>query len=566
MSDTLIVSNWLPHLGSPAMHTKLCAENQPLKLVCIIALPRSSKKAELTCWLVGLSCPRTVQIFVLKCARRPQSTAIIVTLHSWGQCFHERLFTMPRLHLLVRLAATAILYPIAAARFWTVTKIYVLNPVAFPSGCDESGATNQPCTATRPGDPFLATHTTQPPDATPITTSKDTYNGWDLEVIEYYYPAGALPRSELQAYDGDYHYTYWYGHTTKWLVDLTYTAPTSCPTPLYSYTTKVNLEYLQHLPPDLSSLLSSKATLEEREVITSTRTIVTSTTAGNYVTVTETSYYTSATLHVKATDVAPAPIQKLRERYSMDYYLVQCYLPGEEDPWIKNCPHQAFGRCSKIPEGPAVILAIVGTLFVLGFIENLFWFRRLMLGQWALRCGTVCWWFIATLLMIFVSRYEVGRDPEDQEELRRQWKEMSFWLKMKLWLQWGFRLKYPERWLGPRKPVSGGERIEMGIGGGGNGGGNGSGNGSGSGGGTGGARAREQVEHDDTPLPPYPGPPSSSVSDGHSMNSGTTAATREPVLGNPNAVLGSGLGSNTVVIGSRMSPGQQQTAASPRQQ
>ncbi|KAK4646983.1 uncharacterized protein QC761_0024600 [Podospora bellae-mahoneyi] len=432
---------------------------------------------------------------------------------------------MARIHLLVRLAATAILYPIAAARFWTVTKIYVLNPVAFPSGCDQSGATNQPCTTTRLGDPFLATHTTQPPDATPITTSKNTYDGWDLEVIEYYYPAGALPRSELQADAGDYHYTYSYGHTTKWLVDLTFTVPTPCPTPSQSYTTKVNLEYLQYLPPDLTPLLSSKATLEKR----SHRDL---------------SYYTSATLHVKATDVAPAPIQMLRERVSMDYYLERCSLPGEEDHRIENCPHQAFGRCSKIPEGPAVILAIVGTLF------------------WALRCGTVCWWFVATLLMIFVTRYEVGRDPEDQEELRRQWKEMSFWLKMKLWLQWGFRLKYPERWLGPRKPVSGGERIEMGI----DGGGNGGGNGSGSGGGTGGLGRESRWNTMIHLCHLILAPPSSSVSDGHSMNSGTTAATRKPVLGNPNAVLGSGLGSNTVVIGSRMSPGQQQTAASPRRQ
>ncbi|CAP65849.1 uncharacterized protein PODANS_5_10613 [Podospora anserina S mat+] len=214
---------------------------------------------------------------------------------------------------------------------------------------------------------------------------------------------------------------------------------------------------------------------------------------------------------------------------------------------------QGFGRCSKIPEGPAIILAIVGTLFVLGFIENFLWFRSLMQGHRALRCGTVCWWLIATLLMIFVTKYEVERNADEQEQLREQWKRMPFWMKIKLWLQWGFRLKYPERWLGARKPVSVGESIEMGIGGG-----------SGGGGGTG-TGGTTRAEHDDTPLPVYPGPPPSSVRDGHSMNSGTTAATWGPVLGNPNAVLGLVLGSGTVVIGPTISSAQQ-TPASPRRQ
>ncbi|KAK4667615.1 hypothetical protein QC763_500315 [Podospora pseudopauciseta] len=404
-----------------------------------------------------------------------------------------------------------------------------------------------------------------PPDATPIKTSTETYNGWDLEVLEVYYPAGALPPSELEAGSFDYYYTHTAEGTTKWLVNLTYTAPTTCPTPL-EYTTAINLEEFGRLPRELTTILGPKASAEEPTIVTSTRTTW-ALSVDNYVSLTETSYYTSATLHVQPTDIAPAPIEALRDSHAwgIEYYLKQCYLPGEEDPRIKNCPHQAFGRCSKIEEGPAVMITIVGALFVLGFIENIFWFRRLMLGRWALRCGTVCWWFIATLLMIFVTKYEVGRNAEDQEVLRKQWKEMSFWLKIKLWLLWGFRHKYPERWLGPKKPVSVEEKIEMGNAGGDNGGGNGGGSGGGRASANGGTRAREQVEQDDTPLPVYPGPPSSSVSDGHSMNSGTTAATRGPVLGNLNAVLGPVVGSGTVVIGPTMSPGQQ-SPASPRRQ
>lgn len=59
------------------------------------------------------------------------------------------------------------------------------------------------------------------------------------------------------------------------------------------------------------------------------------------------------------------------------------------------------------------MIIIVGVFFVFGFIENIFWFRRLMLGWWVFWCGMVCWWFIVMLFMIFVIKYEVGRNVED---------------------------------------------------------------------------------------------------------------------------------------------------------
>ncbi|VBB82136.1 Putative protein of unknown function [Podospora comata] len=469
---------------------------------------------------------------------------------------------MVRMHLIARLLASAGLCQIAAASFWTATQIFVDDLEHEPFRCDPAGATGLSCTGTTTVTRLVA-RTTSLPDVTPISTTTASLTSWDLEVVEYYYPANAVPTSDLYTWrwdpDPDFR-----GEGHQWLVDYTITAPTSCPTP-FEYTTEVNLRTSASVPTPLSEILHSMASVET-DVVTYTRFVAT-TDSSTHRWVQQTSYYTYTTLHVKATDLPPArrpPADYYRYDQINYRYIENCFLPGEKDPRPnpfgaeakQKCPHKAFGRCSKIPEEPAIILATVGTLFVLGFIENFLWFRSLMQGHWALRCGTVCWWLIATLLMIFVTKYEVGRNKDDQEQLREQWKRLPFWMKIKLWLQWGFRLKYPERWLGARKPVSVGERIEMGIGGG--------GNGAGGGAGTGGPPSRAP-EHDDTPLPVYPGPPHSSASDGHSMNSGTTATTRGPALGNPNAVLGPVLGSGTVVIGPTISSAQQ-TPASPRRQ
>ncbi|KAK4667661.1 hypothetical protein QC763_0059630 [Podospora pseudopauciseta] len=469
---------------------------------------------------------------------------------------------MARIHLLARLAVTASMSQIAAASFWTATEIFGLYPRPAPEDCDPRGTTGRwSCTGTT--TIYLpVTHTTPLPGVTPDATTTTSHVGWDLEVVKYYYPVGAFPTTDLYTSPkqldperGRYNY--------DWFVDVTFTAPTSCPTP-FEHTSKIDIEWSASVPRPLSAILSSKASIET-EVVAYTRTVRDSTDRRE-----ETSHFTYTTLHVKATDLPPARRPEAdmdRWRSTNDVYmryLRDCYLPGMEDPRPTpkanakdTCPHRIADRCSKIPEWAAVLIGGVAGLFVLGFVENFMCFRKLMQGRWCLRCGTVSWWLFAPLLMIFVTKYELNRNADEQEQLEKQWKEMPFWLKIKLWLQWGFRLKYPERWVGPKKPVGVGESIEMGISGANGGGGSGA---------TGGTPPRAPAaRQDDTPLPVYPGPPSSSVTDVHSMHSRTTSPIRGPVLGNPNAVLGSVLGSDSVVIGPAMSTGQQ-TPASPRRQ
>lgn len=189
-----------------------------------------------------------------------------------------------------------------------------------------------------------------------------------------------------------------------------------------------------------------------------------------------------------------------------------------------------------------IVAAVIPSIILLGFVENFFWFRRLMLGKTCLRMGTVCW----ASIFIFVVGFtiiEKRRSPEDRAEFRQQWKTMQLKTKIKLWCQFGFRHRYPVAWLGERKAVCHEERIEMRRGGG-------------TGGGDGGP-AGGQREADDTPLPAYPGPPSSVIS-------GTTAASSGPVLGNPNAVLAS-TGSGAAVVGPTLPPVQPQSPSSPQQ-
>ena len=98
--------------------------------------------------------------------------------------------------------------------------------------------------------------------------------------------------------------------------------------------------------------------------------------------------------------------------------------------------------------GWVIALAIIfPVLFVLGFIENYIWFRRLMLGKRTLRFGTV-FWICITLLVLFLTRRCPARSPEDQKELRAQWDKTSAGRRISLWFKYGFRHRYPIELLG----------------------------------------------------------------------------------------------------------------------
>lgn len=94
-----------------------------------------------------------------------------------------------------------------------------------------------------------------------------------------------------------------------------------------------------------------------------------------------------------------------------------------------------------------VIASVIPALFLLGFVESWFWFRRLMVGKSAMRFGTVSWVFISLWVLCF-TRMQDRRSAEDQKLLAEKWKNMSKGAAFKAWWKWGFRHRYPEELLG----------------------------------------------------------------------------------------------------------------------
>lgn len=98
------------------------------------------------------------------------------------------------------------------------------------------------------------------------------------------------------------------------------------------------------------------------------------------------------------------------------------------------------------------MLGWVGLWFILGVIEAWFRFRRLMIGWQTHRGLPVCWVFIifpVTLLLLFFFRKGYrARTQAEATELKKEWKAMSVGKKLRLFVLWGFRYKYPPM-LGP---------------------------------------------------------------------------------------------------------------------
>ncbi|CAP71396.1 uncharacterized protein PODANS_6_2350 [Podospora anserina S mat+] len=436
------------------------------------------------------------------------------------------IFIMQRTGTLASLAIMATGFQRALASEWTGwtgTELQAYATSYLPYGCNPEVLTGtRSCSKTYGLRRFTVKHTNIPTGVTPAFSIAITNIDWDIVMSTIVLPTDAIPRSELEDWSQLPSPSTRSQFTTDlWIIDHILTAPASCPTP-FEFTTSTSLQpWAGWFPSEfLTEYMLPKATVLP---------VQTHSTKG---------YNPSLVreIHVKPTDLPPTRHGGPHARTYYDSvvsslnttYVQECHRPGGPRPLTQEerCPYTYAGKCSKVEPWKVIIATVIPSVFLLGFVENFFWFGRLMMGRTALRLGTVCW----ILIFIFTIGFTIvedARKPEDQSELREQWKAMPLKMKIKLWFQFGFRQRYPVDWLGERKPRRHGENIETerrGDTGGGNGGA-----------GTGGRRVE-----DDTPLPVYPGPPSSVVG-------GTTAASSGPVLGNPNAVLAS-MGSGTVVI------------------
>lgn len=332
------------------------------------------------------------------------------------------------------LVAQCLLAGLASATQWTVTSYYA-----------ESVVTSQYGTYTDDVYTYTTTISIKPTASitaapTSTYTSTDTY--YDLKVVEIYYDPDDVEANDIvptTSYDPD-DYS---GSYTYWVQEIVYTAPTSCPT-AFTVTTYTNV----YVPSAVEDQLSP----------TSTTKYVSTYRDGDKYT------YVTAYLSQGAVPTTTATTSDFVETY----YIDNCRNPtatgdaywgpdsssggssddddDDSDSYYSYC-YGLYG-CTSVKTWVIIVASVIPSLFLFGFFESFFWFRRLMLGKAALRFGTICWCLISLWVICF-TRHTGARNKADHPGLRQQWNALPMGTRFKLWFKWGFRHAYPVDLLGP---------------------------------------------------------------------------------------------------------------------
>lgn len=281
---------------------------------------------------------------------------------------------------------------------------------------------------------FTRTRTISPsvtPTRAAVSTSTYERTYEDLEVIYEYYPPGAVADSDLvpeTTYDPDATTTTTTSYTgTVFLMPVTYTAPASCPTQ-FTYST----DEVVNVPTEVADQLTPAS------IVTDPPSTYSTWVASAY----ETWYLTAGA----------APLTTASE-YAYSAYIADCEKPysshngDDDDPSSSLQVCTLYSGCTSLKTWVIIIAALLPGLFVLGFIESWFWFRRLMTGRGCLRFGTVCWVMISLWVLCF-TRTQSARSKEDQKLLRERWNATGSGQALKLWFKYGFRHRYPTELLG----------------------------------------------------------------------------------------------------------------------
>jgi len=159
------------------------------------------------------------------------------------------------------------------------------------------------------------------------------------------------------------------------------------------------------------------------------------------------------------------------EKVTVQYYLSKDAVPLREDiinshyasRWAKLCYgtpkigttedlerelRAASQQQNKIQPWIIALVVALPALFLLGLLENFWWFRQMMVGKATLRLGTFSWMLLCIPTMIMTRRCP-GRPDEEQPHLLQMWRSLTWKEKGWLWVRWGFRHAYPEFILGP---------------------------------------------------------------------------------------------------------------------
>lgn len=324
---------------------------------------------------------------------------------------------------------------IVLGTFWTVTSYleFTVASSQFGTGTDAISYTVTEIVTLNPD---------VTPTATPASTSTyvDTFE--NVTIVYVFLSPGAVNESDIETTT-----TFQTNVFTEYVEEMVFTAPASCPTP-FTFTTYVNV----YPPLEVAGQLSATATsMELYSGVTYTDTYITEYLAPNQM----------------------PPSVTAAEASLVSSYLTECFNPeasatglysgggsgstggGGDSSGGNNYDFLCYpygSLCTALATWVIVLAVVLPTLFLLGWLESWFWFRRLMLGKSTLRLGTVSWTCISLWAGCLI-RKTPARRPEDQAVLRERWNAMGAGTRIKLWFKWGFRHRYPVELLGedPRK-------------------------------------------------------------------------------------------------------------------
>lgn len=323
---------------------------------------------------------------------------------------------------LTRTALLLLHAAIVRAAFWTVTSNYQYDLT--------TSAYTYHYLSSVDIDVYTTTRTIEKgatPTGPALSTSTSYYSYQDIEYVSVFYPPGAVAQAQLLPETGVFDTTT-DDTSTVYYMPVTFTAPASCTSSFtWATTTPVAVP---------SAVIDQMKPTSTKTELGSTYTYTYSTYTGNdYVTL----FLTPGAVPITTSS-----------DYYVSKYINHCekpYSSSDYDPYDSVTVCSWYSGCTSLKTWIIIIAAIIPSLFVFGFLESWFWFRRLMTGRSALRFGTICWILISLWITCF-TRKQSARSKDDQKLLREQWNKMSGWAAFKLWWKWGFRHAYPTQLLG----------------------------------------------------------------------------------------------------------------------
>jgi hypothetical protein len=350
---------------------------------------------------------------------------------------------------LLSLAATASAQVFSAttstSAFWT----YTSRLAAFASPSTRTSANGGVRTYT-----YTDIRTIKP-TVTPIAapTSTSIYDGRynDLQIVYQYYAIGAVTAESDLVPERDYSAsrTSTTSSSIIFSMPVTMSAPASCPTP-YTVTATATVSIPSQVWDQIkpTSTVDGGASTIAGDVY-SYQTWYLSAGAAPFTP----SSYNSYRLYIASCSTLPSSratnFRTTRTTGSTRPTSTGRFVSGGGDNDYTYCSRYSYyGGCgTSLLTWIIIIATVIPGLFLLGFLESWFWFRRLMTGKSAMRFGTVCWVLISLWVLCF-TRMQDARSKEDQQLLQEKWKNMGSGTALKAWLKWALRHKYPVEHLG----------------------------------------------------------------------------------------------------------------------